>query len=604
MPEWEDEIKRRLGDLKLEPTREAEIVEELAQHLDDRYSELRSGGADEDDAYRSALAELSESDLLARELRRVERSVKNEPVVLGAGRSNMIADLWQDLRYAARSLRKHAALSIAVIATLTLGIGISAGAFAFCNAEFLRPQVDKDFSSYLVVYSAYTGDPLRPSHPGATTLEDYIAFRDRAKSLSNLAASAQFDPLFGHEDQAEVRARLVTSNFFSVFDLEQPLIGRLLQAEDCSAANPVVVLSEQLWRSRLAADPQIVGKVVHFNNQPVTVVGVTPAKFAGMVNGARAWFPYTLETYLKGGDNLLRPGEAAWLDVAGRLNPGFSHNDAAAELRLIASQQDSLHPNRMTTLTVTDGSWIQQPEWRDTIILGLAVILGVLMIFVLIVCVNVTTLLLSRAVGVARDVSIVRLGGPVDPMLYLPWNPNSPAHPYVRFSGDGTGLGRVVPAAIREMDPELSVTAGTIQSLREERMENLGRNTRLVVFLCGMAVILAVIGIYGVVTFAVSQRTKEIGIRIALGAGKKDVYGAILGPSSRPVAVGLLLGLSVTITTFFAVASLEPLRHMNIRDPITYAIATVLLAGVALAAMLIAARRATKVDPMAALREE
>ncbi len=604
MPEWEDEIKRRLGDLKLEPTREAEIVEELAQHLDDRYSELRSGGADEDDAYRSALAELSESDLLARELRRVERSVKNEPVVLGAGRSNMIADLWQDLRYAARSLRKHAALSIAVIATLTLGIGISAGAFAFCNAEFLRPQVDKDFSSYLVVYSAYTRDPLRPSHPGATTLEDYIAFRDRAKSLSNLAASAQFDPLFGHEDQAEVRARLVTSNFFSVFDLEQPLIGRLLQAEDCSAANPVVVLSEQLWRSRLAADPQIVGKVVHFNNQPVTVVGVTPAKFAGMVNGARAWFPYTLETYLKGGDNLLRPGEAAWLDVAGRLNPGFSHNDAAAELRLIASQQDSLHPNRMTTLTVTDGSWIQQPEWRDTIILGLAVILGVLMIFVLIVCVNVTTLLLSRAVGVARDVSIVRLGGPVDPMLYLPWNPNSPAHLYVRFSGDGTGLGRVVPATIREMDPELSVTAGTIQSLREERMENLGRNTRLVVFLCGMAVILAVIGIYGVVTFAVSQRTKEIGIRIALGAGKKDVYGAILGPSSRPVAVGLLLGLSVTITTFFAVASLEPLRHMNIRDPITYAIATVLLAGVALAAMLIAARRATKVDPMAALREE
>jgi putative ABC transport system permease protein len=121
-----------------------------------------------------------------------------------------------------------------------------------------------------------------------------------------------------------------------------------------------------------------------------------------------------------------------------------------------------------------------------------------------------------------------------------------------------------------------------------------------------MAVSLAVIGIYGVVAFAVSQRTKEMGIRLALGAEKKDIYHAILGTSGRPVAIGLLFGLAITVVTWAAMAPL--LRNQefsfNAAEPFAYAVTAVLLAGVALAAMLIPARRATKVDPMVALREE
>src|SRR5438132_7721236 len=100
MPEWKQEIQKRLAELKLEPTREAEIIEELAQHLDDRYAELLAGGATEDEASRAAFAELNESDALERELQRGERRVPPEPVVLGANRRvNMLEDLLQDLRY-------------------------------------------------------------------------------------------------------------------------------------------------------------------------------------------------------------------------------------------------------------------------------------------------------------------------------------------------------------------------------------------------------------------------------------------------------------------------------------------------------------------------
>src|SRR6266851_9715403 len=103
MVEWKEEVRKRLAGLKLAPTREAEIVEELAQHLEDRYAELRTGGATAEQASRTLLVELSESELLTRELRRVERQVQQEPVIAGTSRSiNMIADLWQDLRYGAR----------------------------------------------------------------------------------------------------------------------------------------------------------------------------------------------------------------------------------------------------------------------------------------------------------------------------------------------------------------------------------------------------------------------------------------------------------------------------------------------------------------------
>ncbi|HEV2666406.1 MAG TPA: ABC transporter permease, partial [Blastocatellia bacterium] len=313
--------------------------------------------------------------------------------------------LWQDVNYAARSLRKHALLSIIVIATLTLGIGVSAGVFSYYNAHFLRAHLYKNHDSFARVYAAYTSDPTRPGRYGAATLEDYLAFRDGAKSLGALAAYARFDALLGKDDSVKLRVLLVTYNFFSIYDLEKPLMGRLLQPEDYAAANPVVVLSEPLWRNQFAADPQIVGKVAHVNGQPVTVVGVAPV-FAGMVSGARAWVPYTLETYLKHGDDLRKPGEAAWLNIAGRLNPGFSHRDADAELKLLANQQDRLHQGRTTSVTVTDGSMIQEPEHRDAMMLGFSVILGSLIIFVLIVCVNVMTLLLSRAAACRQEIAV------------------------------------------------------------------------------------------------------------------------------------------------------------------------------------------------------
>ena len=103
MPDWKPEIRLRLANLKLAPTRETAIVEELSQHLADCYAELLAGGATEAEAERRTLAELTGSELLAQELRRVEPQLAPEPTRLGTYRSaSMSTDLWQDLRFGVR----------------------------------------------------------------------------------------------------------------------------------------------------------------------------------------------------------------------------------------------------------------------------------------------------------------------------------------------------------------------------------------------------------------------------------------------------------------------------------------------------------------------
>ena len=140
MPDWKNEIRRRLAKLKLEPTREAAIIEALAQHLADCYDALLSGGVLPVEAEQQTLAELSSQELLARELRRSERQVAPEPIVLGTNRrSNMIADLWNDLRYGARTLWKKPGFTLLVVATLGLGIGINTAVYSVVDAVLFRP---------------------------------------------------------------------------------------------------------------------------------------------------------------------------------------------------------------------------------------------------------------------------------------------------------------------------------------------------------------------------------------------------------------------------------------------------------------------------------
>jgi putative ABC transport system permease protein len=414
MPEWREELRRRLASLKLEPAREAEIVEELSQHLADRYAESLTRGATPDKAYRAALAELSESGSLARELLRVERPVEQEPIALGANRrSNMIADFWQDLRYGVRMLGKRPGFTAVAVLTLALGIGVNTTIFSFFNQFSLRPLSVKDPDT--IVRLEYRA--AKPWGEGAFSFPDYLHFRDNARSYAGLIASDGNVFLLNSEspEPQRVFVMFVSDNFFS--ELGAGLsIGRTFTAEENRAPgeSPVVVLSYYFWQRHFAGDPQVVGKTLRFHGKSFTVIGVTAREFVGLqLDAPDVWTPLLMRSEMttewasaRKKEDGIGAHDNRWLRVYGRLKPGVTLEQSRAEADLLMSQLISAYPaidakDRANVLSTAPIARMDRGDWQ----VG-GMVLGSTLLVLLIACSNVANLLVARAAGRQKEIGM------------------------------------------------------------------------------------------------------------------------------------------------------------------------------------------------------
>jgi predicted permease len=173
----------------------------------------------------------------------------------------------------------------------------------------------------------------------------------------------------------------------------------------------------------------------------------------------------------------------------------------------------------------------------------------------------------------------------------------------VRRNGDSRPLADPVRRALRALDPHLPVYGvQTLAQYRSDRLEEIRLGSRLLSLFGALALLLATVGVYAVMAFSVSQRTREVGVRVALGALQQQVVRLFVGEGMRLTAVGI--GIGIALSTVVAKALSSTFFGITAGDALTFGLVAALLGGVALAACWIPARRAAKVDPMRALRYE
>ncbi len=208
-------------------------------------------------------------------------------------------------------------------------------------------------------------------------------------------------------------------------------------------------------------------------------------------------------------------------------------------------------------------------------------------------------------VGIVGDVRDVSLGQDPGPMMYVPFAqaPFWGANVVVRSTLSPSSVAAAIRLEVRKMDKDLPVTdVANLQDLIEASVAQPRFRTFLLGLFASMALVLAATGIFGVISYSVSQQTREIGIRMALGAQSGEVLRQVLKEGARMVAVGLALGLMGSLAATRFIATL--LFGVKPADPLTFAAVAAMLTIVALVASYIPARRATRVDPMVALRYE
>jgi ABC-type antimicrobial peptide transport system permease subunit len=458
-----------------------------------------------------------------------------------------------DLRFAFRQLLKSPGFTAVAVLALALGIGANTAIFTVLNSVLLRPLPYPESQQLVTLFDS---SPTRNIAESKMSPAKFAELRAAQKSFAAMGGYFFENLNLPSGDHAEsIQVAKVYGAFFRTSG-RQPWLGRAFQkSDDDFGAEPVAVLSYSLWRDHFGSDPQVIGRRIELSREPHTIVGVMPPGFD---------FPDATTLWASAGfDQSLfnNPGSrmARLLTPIARLAPGASLAQAQAEAATIAARIGQRNPR-------SDGAWTVQlvSLYAQTVghaRLGLLVLAGAVGLVLLIACFNVANLQLARAETRQHEIAVrTALGDPSQPVFDF-----------------------------KTMDERLD------DSVAQRRF-----NMILLGSFAAVALLLAAIGVYGVISFSVAQRRREIGIRLALGAQRSDVLRLVLRQGLMITAVGLGIGILLSLGAGRLLSHL--LFQVNAHNPFIFICTGAILSAIALLASWLPARRAARVDPLIALR--
>ena len=386
-----------------------DVDEELRFHIDRTIEELVAAGRSPEDARREAESRFSDLRAVPKRLVDIDRRrVQREE------RAEWWESLWQDSRYALRSLLRAPGFTAAAVLTLGIGMGANTALFTVVDGVLLRPApfVDMDRVAMIWETDRASGTTREPA-----SIPDYRDFRDRVRTFQEIAAFTPLEVNLSPDaaDPERIAALGVSHEWFAMLGV-RPLVGRAFTAEEDAPGGPRgAIISEDLWTRVFQRDPNITGRTLRLNDETWNVVGVLPrgSDFGVLqVLGAAAY----MRGFADRGDRVrvdiwlpLRPSPEAQrgnhpIFVAGRLAPGASLTAAQQEMTAITADLEREYPQE----NAERGAFVEPME---TVVFGdvrqaLFVLLGAVAMVLMVACANVANLQLVRATARAREVII------------------------------------------------------------------------------------------------------------------------------------------------------------------------------------------------------